>query len=81
MTGHTNWNDIKAHLDAHREAARAADAAIVCKSPERVAWDDGVAWLEERRAADEEWPWPMRNDYVTTPSQRRAAAYRKQVGR
>ena len=29
----------------------------------RRDWNDAVAWLEERKAADEEWPWPKRADF------------------
>lgn len=38
---------------------------IPFKAPERVAWDDAVAWLEARKAADAEWPWPRRADHPT----------------
>lgn len=27
----------------------------------RHDWNDAIAWLESRKAAEEEWPWPRRS--------------------
>jgi hypothetical protein len=41
-----------AHMEAHR--------TFLFGIRKRTAWQDAIAWLEQRQAVEEEWPWPSK---------------------